>query len=693
MQSPSAIHLPEVLHLIALHLPPSDLLTCRFVCHLWDTIFTPYIARIIHDRAKLWSSSRQPSRLRNDLDEISSMIDAKNALRAAFIQKHKGHVRRLVIFEQWLLETALRTSLTQLTSLHIVAHFTSRTHGLNVLPDELFSDVPESIFAVTLYRRPVPLTLARTRATWQLIRNNPGLEEIWISSSARETLFGFATASPGVLTEEAERFAMSTLSRLTNLRRLHLGGAGVDSIILQRLPTDFPWITMFVYTGKAEDLNNLPSGFLCPTIQDFTIYATIGMKEIYQLLRIFPNLRSLDLTFSYSGKDSLDQSSIVHVTHPVIERFTASNIADIALLQLCFPKVKRIQPFNRIWDFKNVLSILRMLPGLEHLQALNVYGEGERGEGQRHGAADHNGGDGQETKELQLRTLIIQNHPWYPSKMSPLLARAPHLVKLEICYIPREAVATIAQTCKNLEHLFFDVTQRCSKEINQLFVALPNLKSLQGKGLAIMIDDMLQGPDWTCFGLEKLQCGIMGVPRLSSEEETFLRHVERKSPTSDDEDIKKNRIMTKQQESWAIQEQVFQHLARLKDLQLLDIGFVKLPCRQRHKRFVCTFDKLVHRLSNTPVPDSLELSMASGLAHLSTLHRLGTFGFKEADHRIGKREMQWMSEHWKLDTVFGFGGCIIEEEQIDREVDELCEAIRAIIPNVRVLENASKYKV
>ncbi|KAK3835690.1 MAG: hypothetical protein J3R72DRAFT_451081 [Linnemannia gamsii] len=685
MHSPSAILLPEVLHLIALNLEIKDLLNCRFVCHLWEKIFTPYIARSVHDRSRPWDNTpqRQHSRM-GGRDAVVPTADAGNALRTAFIQKHKEHVRHIVLYDQWLLETALRIPLTQLTSLKIIAHF-SQPRGFDLLPDEQLVDVPQSLFSVTTLRHPGPLTFTRTRASWQLIRNNLNLEHLWISTGARDSLFGFATKSAGVLTDEAEAFLMSTLSRLSKLRHLHLGGGGLDSIVLRRLPTDFPWITSFVFSGKAVELNELPPGFLCPTLRHLIIYATLGMKVVHRVLQVFPALLSFDLSYSYAEKGEVSNSTTAEeVIHPNIERLEASNIADLAILQLCFPKVKKVAPFRRIRDFDNLLSILRMLPGLEHLHALNVYGGLHQND---HGAGDQRRTNSKEA-EIQLRTLILQNHPWYPLSMSSLLARAPHLVRLEIYYIPREAIVTIAQTCRNMEHLLFSVTQRCFKEINQVLVECSRLKSLQGKGLAIMIDDMLQGQHWTCFGLQRLQCGLMGVPRLSGDEEAFLRQKKRNSRTSDD-DTEKSRILAKQQESWAIQKQVLQHLALFKDLLHLDIGFVKLPCRQHHKRFVCTADRRHHRMGNVPVPDSLELSMESGLAHLATLDRLVTFGFKEADYRIGGQEMRWMGEHWPLKRVFGFGGCIVKTEQIDNDVLEHCQAIRAIMPGVRVLERAS----
>lgn len=47
-----------------------------------------------------------------------------------------------------------------------------------------------------------------------------------------------------------------------------------------------------------------------------------------------------------------------------------------------------------------------------------------------------------------------------------------------------------------------------------------------------------------------------------------------------------------------------------------------------------------------PFPDTLELSLASGLDRLSTLTELEVFGFESVDHRIDEEELSWMAEKW-----------------------------------------------
>ncbi|KAF9156801.1 hypothetical protein BG015_001133 [Linnemannia schmuckeri] len=655
---------------------PGDLLRCRLVCRLWETLFTPYIARTVSDRSRPWfDTSRHQNRTK--WEAIVAAADTNNAVRATFIQKHKDHVRHLTLYDQWLLVTILRTPLTQLTLLRIHGHFTKPSG--ETLPDE-YADISKALFSVTTRRFPAPLSLNRTRACWQIIRNNPNLKHLWISTGAHEALFGFTMASPGVPTAEVEAFVMSTLLGLHKLRYLQLDGSGLDEFVLQRLPTHFPWITSFVYTGKVAGLSELPPGF-CTTLQHITIFASLVTKDAHRVLRAFPALRTFELPYFTSSRNKvLEPNSEEIVTHPFVERLSSSNVASLTLLKVCFPKVRKVTTFNNFTNFITLLTILRMLPGLEKLQVLNIYSVPETSNDNSTAAVDQG--------DVQLRSIYIQNHPWYPSNITQLLSRAPHLVNLEVCYIPREAISTIAQTCRNMERLQFSVTQRCFKEIHQVLVECPKLKSLQGQGLAVAINDILQGPGWTCLGLVKFQCGIMGVPRLSSEEEMFLKYIKRDSLSSDDIE-KAQRILEKQQRSWTTQEKVLRYLAQFKELQHLDIGFVKLPCRQRHKRWVCTLNRHCHRMSNIPVPDSLELSIASGLAQLASLSRLEMFGFKEVDHRIADNELRWIAEHWKLRRMYGFGGCVVDGAQLDKKVQDLHHAVRMVVPRIVILEHVS----
>lgn len=78
--------------------------------------------------------------------------------------------------------------------------------------------------------------------------------------------------------------------------------------------------------------------------------------------------------------------------------------------------------------------------------------------------------------------------------------------------------------------------------------------------------------------------------------------------------------------------------------------------------------------------------MASGLAHLASLHRLEMFGLNEVDYRIGESELQWMGEYWSLKSMFGFGGCDDNGHQYGKDIIELCTRVKDIMPAVEVLK-------
>ncbi|KAF9924577.1 hypothetical protein FBU30_005495 [Linnemannia zychae] len=433
-------------------------------------------------------------------------------------------------------------------------------------------DIPKELFADTTGRNEVSPTCDRTRACWQIIRNNPHLENLWISASDP------VTNSQDILSPNAEAFLMDTLLRLPKLRRLRF---------------------------SSEAVNIFPD----TTLQKVENAASSGLE--------------------HAAKKQRDM-----IVHQSIERLAAMNVVDLAQMKVCFPKVKSVAPFYNIDDFDAVLSILTMLPGLERLHILHIGNEQHQGNDN----INSNNPNKHTRQEIdkQLRTIIVQKQHWHPINWTRLVSWSPHLVTLEICSISPETIATIAQTCNNLQYLQFNVMQRCSKEINKILVKCSRLKSLRGRGLAIYIEDIIQGPRWTCYGLETFQCGIMGVPWLTFDEEMLLRSVQ----------------------------------PQFQELRHLDVGFLKLPCRRRHKRIVHTIDKLEYRMSNAPLPDSLELSMASGLAHLATLQHLEALGF-QVDQRIGEEELQWMRDKWCLKRMVGFGGLVIAGEQIDQEVNRV----------------------
>ncbi|KAF9098313.1 hypothetical protein BGX29_007713 [Mortierella sp. GBA35] len=159
----------------------------------------------------------------------------------------------------------------------------------------------------------------------------------------------------------------------------------------------------------------------------------------------------------------------------------------------------------------------------------------------------------------------------------------PHLVRLELGWIPAEAVRVISQTCSStFEHVRFSLHKPCFEEMSQLLISCSKLKTCRGLGLVVRAEDMIREPFWPCLGLEELDLVIHGVPRLTRQQELFLETRKAQEPRyadyhdgdrSDDEDKEYAKIVEKQQESELVKAKVDQQLARLIHLRHLDLTF------------------------------------------------------------------------------------------------------------------------
>ncbi|KAG0071147.1 hypothetical protein BGZ89_011526 [Linnemannia elongata] len=84
-----------------------------------------------------------------------------------------------------------------------------------------------------------------------------------------------------------------------------------------------------------------------------------------------------------------------------------------------------------------------------------------------------------------------------------------------------------------------------------------------------------------------------------------------------------------------------------------------------------------------PIPNTLELSLESGLDQLSTLNDLEVFGFEGLDHRIGKAELEWMAVSWpRLNTMRGLQESKLSSVEVDKHTRELREYFQTLRPEV-----------
>ncbi|KAF9143148.1 hypothetical protein BG015_000524 [Linnemannia schmuckeri] len=183
---------------------------------------------------------------------------------------------------------------------------------------------------------------------------------------------------------------------------------------------------------------------------------------------------------------------------------------------------------------------------------------------------------------------------------------------------------------------------------NQFFVDMSYLRVFDSAWQYIQVDEMLRQP-WTCLGLEWLTCRIVGIDRLTNEEQALVNGV-----LSTPKELATG--LWSQEEVAAIdklhrcqrqQHGVYDQLAKLTRLKHLDLGHE--PPYHMIYRSSNRSVKIEQRLftpTGTPRLDTLELSLASGLDRLAPLKDLEIFGFQCVNHRIGKDELDWMTENW-----------------------------------------------
>ncbi|KAG0034017.1 hypothetical protein BGZ82_005885, partial [Podila clonocystis] len=180
-----------------------------------------------------------------------------------------------------------------------------------------------------------------------------------------------------------------------------------------------------------------------------------------------------------------------------------------------------------------------------------------------------------------------------------------------------------------------------SSAVAYVLTTCAKLRSFVGKGHMIDASQAVQGPAWVCRDIERLHIEVYGIPRVGGQ-----------GPgTSEDK-------VTISSAAQGLSIGVFKRLALLTKLQELDLrGYTFLPDRLEYTAAGSFRSRgMTPEVSESAHPllrNSLELSLASGLHHLTGLKNLRRIGVLEVDLCIGHDELDWMKEHWRLEAWMG----------------------------------------
>ncbi|KAF9129156.1 hypothetical protein BGW39_004424 [Mortierella sp. 14UC] len=687
--------IPEVLDLIASYLPFASIHPCLLVCRLWNDIFTRHFWRSVKDRYLPWFRIMAPERsnFRNS-SRIRKVLVGYDALLQDLVKKNGHHIRELVMSEGRILAAALDARVSNLTSLEVHACIDYGRLDREPLcePTTLVPrpriEVSENFFAELYPPLPSPgahnpggeethdgvssMIPERFVSIWPLIANNRNLERIAFIGNGEQVLWPLSSWT------EAIDFLAGTLG--PRLRHIEIG-RNVGAFILRNIDAIAPQVTSFVYSGsylspRDDGYGKLLKDLAVASTPCSTTLQSLTMEwdeqdsfHIRTILSAFPSLR--ELATQGDNMDGRAQATEYdEIIHP-LEKISGSFIEDTLHLNIRLPNLRHYGPTTFIWSDDELLAVLTAFPELEHLDAKKLCGK----EAAPSAIVD---ALARLPLELALKTLIVRYGEPRPNTWTLLCARMPHLVVVELPYISNETLHVLGNNCRNLEHIKFctldpskQTTRRpCYPEMTQLLTGCPRLKSCIGGNHSMWTSSLVQSPEWTCLGIEQLDCEILGVPRLNHNQRMLLATMKQQNrtvPQTEEEHI----AVQNQETTLPFQRQVLQRLARFANLKELSLSttmpksIYNLDNRSRDvfgnyiqsdqvyqpdsELFEYEKEQLRYWRHRRPVPlnfCTLEMTLATGLAELATLKRLKKLSLKGVNHNLREPEIDWMVQNW-----------------------------------------------
>ncbi|KAF9350770.1 hypothetical protein BGX26_011125 [Mortierella sp. AD094] len=401
---------------------------------------------------------------------------------------------------------------------------------------------------------------------------------------------------------------------------------------------------------------------LCLSINAAFQWDVQSKDFFYKVLSNLKELKELE------ASDFLDMACLlnIHKFAPKLEKVTGANLSeedDNNTPMVSNPAIKSLHVSGRVGT-SMLFKILNGFPNLEGL-AMAAFVEEEDydliSRVQILFASSPSG--------FNLKLLDISNNGYDDDRLVSLFRLLPSLTELRI---------------ENVEGRPENDTA------NQLFVSCPNLKVFNGIERFVNADELIRHP-WACHRLEKFRCRIVGVERLNDDEQAIYDKMTAtslqfgSSEYNDKLSERERAVMQKVERSREQQRRVYSRLAGLKDLKHLDMGYEnRNPWTYKSvDTYVSSVDGNEYLPYDGPIQDTLELSLESGLHLLAGLKDLEMFGFEAVNHRITKKELDWMAKSWpKLKLMYGLAKDRLYRIEYDREKAELRDYMKCIKPDV-----------
>ncbi|KAF8948254.1 hypothetical protein BGZ47_005888 [Haplosporangium gracile] len=630
-----AFHLPELLDLIGNDFNTQDLLSCVQVCRVWNQHFIPVLWATIDDKLYSWStilwrfSSPSPASIRDDNPSLNNVFTT-----------HGKHIRHLTAGWAVTITTASIAgtvtgleSLTVFESAGLDSELGFRVQGTTPLwTSPLLQDFLPPITRSCNHRCVSVWNFVQR--FWSLVIHNLSLKSIEMAQGCQ--LEDFPIPVPSLL---------KVLATLPNLTRLVNNMAAIDlQLVLECLPNLSFYSSPIGWVNYRSTTNNL------------------------QLTTVFPQLRTLLFR------------TIVHSIHPV-----QPSLQHTAILNL----LRHLPNLGRL-SFDGILAFVDPPPGSTATNSRVRPNSKTTNNSSSSVQAFHFAYHGRVSSSA-MRDFIALD----------ILPRMSRLTKLSLQTLTQEAGVTLGKYCPQLEWLQLRTTKYDTKDkdsITPLLHHCSQLKHLDAIWHTVEAYSLVKKPV-ICRGMEVFRCQITGIGEEEEEEEGYdddLQDENWEKPVEDDSDDEVEVEEEDEETMTAIRQErlqgyfqyIYDELGRWTELRILELGVDNVDWYDimgsdpgRH-----LVDGRIYYNYFGPTPNTLPLSLESGLERLRSLIKLEVIGFEGVDHRINTEELAWMAECWpQLQVMHGFQAPDEKDEFALRcpKVKELREYMQELRPLVR----------
>ncbi|KAG0033924.1 hypothetical protein BGZ81_006744 [Podila clonocystis] len=661
------IDTPELMLLVGQYLYPADLRRCIEVSRFWNETLIPCLWRELDDSEPSWCQMFDEAESFDDGIDLHFDIDPRRRL-SEMIHKYGHHIRRLKITHIWTLECCLQANLQRVTMLYwridireckyIHLDGPREIAIIQGLPSHLNCEEPDPD-----YVEDTDEWVYVSQCFWTLVYNNSKLTMVDLQP----------TEWSKVLKLDSCNVLHPLLASLPWLRILcNFPMPTESSLQLQNFAPNLDALTLaeqltahdFLVVPTAENMHR--------NLRSLTLYGSLTLLQVCHIFQIFPNLEHI--RFLCWGR-TVNEISYKDFRVPI--RLKSALLYQLEVysldwvlypsLTISFPRLDSVNIAN-LTQFKQLNFLLRNCPTIRSIQVQSFAGpSGIFMYGPQHQAADtvnsideNNDYDNTEPPFVAQNVRVVHinlNQTHVKESIRFFWRTVPRLVEVSFRASNPPLLAALARYCSTLQRVNIGIMcpwrsneMSCSNAVSGLLRSCSDLRSLEGEGLVLSPMEIRDGSPWVCNKLEVLHLDITGFAYESSE-----------AQDNDDDEWR-----------YVLHHLVYGQLALLTRLRILDLSVVcsctapsHLPEQyvhcHRHRR-------QTNHMTVGPL-NTLQLTLASGLDHLSSLSQLEELGIHGVDHAIRKEELLWMQNHWpRLKWIRGVAPKMEEEEEMKVQI-------------------------